>query len=133
MEPFIGDKSKSAACVKDMGDASLKTAARIFVDRGIVVLLALFAFSLLYLRTGSLEMVPTEEDQGKALVVAVLGMIVAGTPLRCVHQPPGRQPAEKAGAVDEGSAVVTLQEPVENIPRLCYNETTIACKLEDTQ
>ena len=58
----------------------MKTAVRIFIDLSIVVLLVLFAFFLLYLHTGSWEMVPTEEDQGKALVAAVFGMIVIGVP-----------------------------------------------------
>ena len=58
----------------------MKTFVRIFVDLCIVVLLALFAFSLLYLHTGSLEMEPTEEDQAHALVEAVFGMIVTGVP-----------------------------------------------------
>ena len=58
----------------------MKTFVRIFVDLCIVVLLVLFAFFLLYLHTGSWEMVPTEEDQGKALVVSVFGMIVTGVP-----------------------------------------------------
>ena len=58
----------------------MKTAVRIFVDLCIVVLLVLFTFSLLYLHIGSLEMEPTEEDQGKALVAAVFGMIVTGVP-----------------------------------------------------
>ena len=58
----------------------MKTFARIFVDLCIVVLLVLFAFFLLYLHTGSLEMEPTEEDQAHALVGAVFGMIVTGGP-----------------------------------------------------
>lgn len=58
----------------------MKTFVRIFVDLCIVVLLVLFAFFLLYLHTGSWEMVPTEEDQGKALVVSAFGMIVTGVP-----------------------------------------------------
>lgn len=58
----------------------MKTAVRIFVDLCIVVLLVLFAFFLLCFHTGSWEMVPTEEDQGKVLVVAVLGMIITGVP-----------------------------------------------------
>lgn len=56
----------------------MKTAVRIFVDLCIVVLLALFVIFLLYFRTGSLEMMPTEEQQNKAQVVAVFGMIVSG-------------------------------------------------------
>ena len=58
----------------------MKTAVQILVDLFIVVLLVLFAFFLLYLHTGSWEMVPTKEDQGKALVVAAFGMIVIGVP-----------------------------------------------------
>lgn len=58
----------------------MKTFVRIFVDLCIVVLLVLFAFFLLYLHTGSLEMEPTEEDQAHALVGAVFGMIVTGVP-----------------------------------------------------
>ena len=58
----------------------MKTFARIFVDLCIVILLVLFAFSLWYLCTGSLEMEPTEEDQAKAIVAAVFGMIVTGVP-----------------------------------------------------
>ncbi len=58
----------------------MKTAVRIFVDLCIVVLLVLFAFFLLYFHNGSWEMIPTEEDQGKALVAAVFGMIVTGVP-----------------------------------------------------
>ncbi|MCI8526866.1 MAG: hypothetical protein HFF17_13335 [Oscillospiraceae bacterium] len=58
----------------------MKTFVRIFVDLCIVILLVLFAFFLLYLHTGSWEMVPTEEDQGKALVVSAFGMIVTGVP-----------------------------------------------------
>lgn len=58
----------------------MKTFVRIFVDLCIVVLLVLFAFFLLYLHTGSLEMEPTEEDQAHALVGAVFGMIVTGGP-----------------------------------------------------
>ena len=58
----------------------MKTAVRIFVDLCIVVLLALFVIFLLYFRTGSLEMMPTEEQQNKAQVVAVLGMIITGIP-----------------------------------------------------
>ena len=56
----------------------MKTATRIFVDFCIVVLLAVFMIFLLYFCTGSLEMMPTEEQQNKAQVVAVFGMIVAG-------------------------------------------------------
>ena len=58
----------------------MKTFVRIFVDLCIVVLLVLFAFFLLYLHTGSLEMEPTEEDQAHALVGAVFGMTVTGGP-----------------------------------------------------
>ena len=56
----------------------MKTAVRIFIDFCIVVLLALFMIFLLYFRTGSLEMMPTEEQQNKAQVVAVFGMIATG-------------------------------------------------------
>lgn len=77
----------------------MKTAVQIFVDLFIVVLLVLFAFFLLYLHTGSWEMVPTKEDQGKALVVAAFGMIVIGVPCAVWHRPPGHRPSEKAGVV----------------------------------
>ena len=58
----------------------MKTFVRIFVDCCIVVLLALFVLSLLYFCTGSLEMVPTEEDQAHAMVAAIFGVIVTGVP-----------------------------------------------------
>ena len=58
----------------------MKTAVRIFVDLCIVVPLVLFAFFQLYLHTGLWKMVPTEKEQGKALVAAVFGMIVTGVP-----------------------------------------------------
>ena len=77
----------------------MKTAVQIFVDLFIVVLLVLFAFFLLYLYTGSWEMVPTKEDQGKVLVVAAFGMIVIGVPCAAWHRPPGHPPSEMAGVV----------------------------------
>ena len=40
----------------------MKTFVRIFVDLCIVVLLVLFAFFLLYLHTGSWEMVPDRKS-----------------------------------------------------------------------
>lgn len=58
----------------------MKTCVRIFVDLCIVVLLTLFSFFLLYLHTGSWEMKPSEEDQGKVMVVTTIGMIVTGVP-----------------------------------------------------
>lgn len=57
----------------------MKTVRRIIVDILIVVFLVLFLFSLLYYRTGSLEMMPTEEDQEKIRGITMLGMILFGS------------------------------------------------------
>ena len=56
----------------------MKTVRRIIVDILIVVFLALFLLSLLYYRTGSLEMMPTEEDQEKIRGITMLGMFLFG-------------------------------------------------------
>lgn len=57
----------------------MKTARRIVVDILIVVLFLFFLLSLLYYRTGSLEMMPTEEDQGKIQVITMMGMVLFGS------------------------------------------------------
>ena len=57
----------------------MKTAWRIVVDILIVVLFLFFLLSLLYYRTGSLEMMPTEEDQGKIQVITMMGMVLFGS------------------------------------------------------
>ena len=56
----------------------MKTVWRIIVDILIVVFFLLFLLSLLYYRTGSLEMMPTEEDQGKIQVITMMGMVFFG-------------------------------------------------------
>ena len=56
----------------------MKTVRRIIFDTLIVAFFSLFLFSLLYYQTGSLEMVPTEEDQDKMKGIAMMGMILFG-------------------------------------------------------
>lgn len=53
---------------------------RLFWDMLIVIFLLGFILSLLWYTTGSLETMPTEEQQEKARMTAVLSMIVTGIP-----------------------------------------------------
>lgn len=73
----------------------MKIAVRIFIDLSIVVLLVLFAFFLLYLHTGSWEMVGSGQGPGRC----GLWDDRHRRSLRCVHRPPGHRPLEKAGVV----------------------------------
>lgn len=53
---------------------------RLFWNILIVIFLLGFILSLLWYTTGSLETMPTEEQQEKARAAAVLSMIVTGVP-----------------------------------------------------
>lgn len=53
---------------------------RLFWDVLIIVFLLGFILSLLWYITGSLETMPTEEQQEKARMAAVLSMLVTGVP-----------------------------------------------------
>lgn len=53
---------------------------RFFCDILIAVLLFLFTLSLLWFINGSLEMVPTVEQQDKARLGAIISMIITGVP-----------------------------------------------------
>lgn len=57
----------------------MKTAVKIFIDVLIFMFFAFFLLFLLYYQTGSLEMVPTEEDQENAKMISILGMIFFGS------------------------------------------------------
>ncbi len=56
----------------------MNTGRRIAVDILTAVFLVLFLLSLLYYRTGSLEMMPTEEDQEKIRGITMIGMVLFG-------------------------------------------------------
>ena len=53
---------------------------RLFWDMLIIIFLLGFLLALLWYTTGSLEAMPTEEQQEKARMAAVLSMIVTGVP-----------------------------------------------------
>ena len=53
---------------------------RLFLDILIIIFLLGFVLSLLWYTMGSLETVPTEEQQEKAQMAAVLSMLVTGVP-----------------------------------------------------
>lgn len=53
---------------------------RFFGDILIAVLLFLFILSLLWFINGSLEMLPTVEQQDKARLGAIISMIITGVP-----------------------------------------------------
>ncbi len=53
---------------------------RLFWDVLIIIFLLGFILSLFWHITGSLETMPTEEQQGKAQAAAVLSMLVTGVP-----------------------------------------------------
>lgn len=57
-----------------------KVIVRLFWNILIVIFLFGFILSLLWYTTGSLETMPTEEQQEKARAAAVLSMIVTGAP-----------------------------------------------------
>ena len=57
-----------------------RKAVLIVLDILIILLLAGFFFSLLYLINGSLEAFPTGEQQGKARIAAVIMALATGLP-----------------------------------------------------
>lgn len=61
-----------------MKNKTLQRIIRLFLDCFIIVLTLLFLLSLLWFLSGSLEMVPTEEQQNKARLGAVLLMVLFG-------------------------------------------------------
>ena len=62
-----------------------KKIMRIILDIFIAVLLLCFIFSLYWLIHGSFEMMPTEEQQEKARIGAMLLMIGSGVPcIACI-------------------------------------------------
>lgn len=61
-----------------MKNKTLQKIIRLLLDCFIIVLTLLFLLSLLWFLSGSLEMVPTEEQQNKARLGAVLLMLLFG-------------------------------------------------------
>lgn len=61
-----------------MKNKTLQKIIRLLPDCFIIVLTLLFLLSLLWFLSGSLEMVPTEEQQNKARLGAVLLMLLFG-------------------------------------------------------
>lgn len=61
-----------------MKNKALQRIIRLLLDCFIIVLTLLFLLSLLWFLSGSLEMVPTEEQQNKARLGAVLLMLLFG-------------------------------------------------------
>lgn len=61
-----------------MRNKTLQRIIRLSLDCFIIVLTLLFLLSLLWFLSGSLEMVPTEEQQNKARLGAVLLMVLFG-------------------------------------------------------
>ena len=58
---------------------------RLTLDMLTIVFLLGFILALFWYRSGSLEMVPTEEQQGKAQIGAIISMLVTGIPcIACV-------------------------------------------------